>query len=230
MRPRDIVMLDPNVEMVVGNPDEILVRTGNNTVSVTGVPVAAMRAILAAMEGTHTLSEIIGRLAPQYHPDYVSSVIDSLGTIVMRGSTASVDSITLGSDTTQLPDARSTVLKRPVTVLGNGRLALGLFQRFRVRGFSSCRPVNTSSFASCFKKSFLVEQEERVLISPVGRPLKPAPSSLFNGYPLEHATLDQLSQLLEGQDLLICALEDLPYRAALDVNEIALKSGTPRSL
>ena len=114
-----------------------------------------------------------------------------------------------------------------IAILG-GPLGQSIFQTFTTAEWARCTLYIVDSFESWRSEDFLRSRASST-IGPAGRqaetkpPLRPA----FEHEQLESVTRTQLSSILSHHDLVICALEGVPYRGVLDVNQACLQSGVP---
>jgi tryptophan halogenase len=128
-------------------------------------------------------------------------------------------------DTTR--DRSSGQAQRPrprLIVIGNGRLAHALRDAFHSHGIA-VQTLLPETFASCRTEAFLRFERERVIDGGTQR-APPAKPQKFDRT-LHSAAIDELRELFASVELVVCALEGVPYRALLDVNAAAIASGRP---
>jgi len=109
-------------------------------------------------------------------------------------------------------------------VIGNGRLAHALLDAFRSRGIA-VQTLLPETFASCRTEAFIRFERERVIDG--GRERAPPAKPQKFDRTLHAAAIDELRELFTSVELVVCALEGVPYRALLDVNAAAIDSGRP---
>ncbi len=226
-RSSELLALDPAAQLVLGANDDLLVRRGDHTIVLGGVPPALPRAILDAADGTRTLDQIVACLPDDYQSDDGRALVETLARLLLQPAAPAAAS---PDPRPAAPTAGATTRAVPITIVGNGPLAATIQEALRRGGFSACRLLLVRSFASCREPSFRSRQQEMVLAAPPRRPPAPAEPSTGPGVAddgLAVVSVGDLTERLKDEALVICALERVPYRAVLDVNRAALETGTP---
>jgi tryptophan halogenase len=117
---------------------------------------------------------------------------------------------------------------RDLMLLGNGGIFRALTCRLRKSEIARCRFVAVDSFASCLDAAFIAAEHARVLWRA---PTASLPSPIEPGdEEVEHyaaARIEDLARLCGNAGLVICALEGVPIRALLDVEEACTRNDIP---
>ncbi|WP_404790471.1 FAD-dependent oxidoreductase [Altericista sp. CCNU0014] len=221
--------LNLNVQLLLGEGKQTYGWIGDRHFTLTGISGPILRDIAALADKTATAKEIQTQLTDRYPPAYVAQIIEILTKaqclISDRGDAIDFED-SVGGPASRRADGDSTILDRPIVVLGNRELLAAMVRGLKGSGFRQVRAVYAERFASCFTEAF--QQQQETIVSST-QPVAPVfPSASFSpDRTLSEANESDLQEIFQGAALAICALEGMPFQALFDVNRVALSTATP---
>jgi tryptophan 7-halogenase len=195
-----VLRLAEGAEAVVTASGAVLLRNGGRSVQARGLEPELLRAVVDAVDGSRTRSQVLDQLSLRWPRDRAEAVLRGL-----RGTVLAED------------DPSPALRQAVVGVLGDGPLGHGLVDVLRAAGYPHCRLLPASEFASCADPDFRARQRASM-------PLAHHDDMGSGEGPV--VTAEDLDRLIADLDLAVCALERVPYRAHLDVADAALRTGT----
>jgi tryptophan halogenase len=136
--------------------------------------------------------------------------------------------VTLMQPATQREAMPAAEPGRGLVLIGNGGIFCALTSGLRQSGIQGCRFVAVDSFASCLDPAFIAAEQRQVLWRAPAAPLPPPTEPGDNE--VEHyaaARIEDLAKLCSKAGLVICALEAVPIRALLDVEQVCACDDIP---
>ena len=192
-------------DVVASGTNDLVIKNANTTSVVLGLSLDDLRTILAAVDGEKDLEAIIADLAEEYDPDDLRRVLEEL-----NGSVISFGPTLVGG-----PGPERALAGARVLVVARGLLGQTIHALLSEEG-ARCEVWPDAPFASCVDERFRSASRTRSLANE-----PPAPSSAA----ATPWTVDALVQWFRGCAVVVCALEDVFYRAILDVNRAAFLAG-----
>jgi tryptophan halogenase len=191
------------VTVLAPQSGRIMVRKNTTVTTLEGVEPEQLRVVLAAIDGRRDVDAIIAKLGDELDADDVGEVLAALTGLVIEFPRPADHSI--------------SAVPRVVAV-ATGKLREALADVLSVASIR-CEFVMEGPFASCLDNEFLSRSRSSDLLAPT--------SSATGGVAAGAISVDSLVESFRDRDLVVCAPEDVPYRACLDVNQAALRAGVP---
>jgi tryptophan halogenase len=214
--------LDPSAQLIVGTSGEILVVNGEGAWELRGVERSVLERLASAVDGRRSVKEICVELADVCEPDRLREILEVLRESAFDGD---LDAI---QPSMQVEESVGTVTDATVAVLGTATLGATIAQLLRARGLSGCTLYVVRSFASCLAPEFQDAAHTRI-IWPTTLDTRAEDQLARPSWVQERQTLTraELDRIFATHGIVVCALENVHYRALLDVNETALETGRP---
>ncbi len=220
---------DPRAEVLALPGGRLLVRHRQGLSLLAGVSLADLREVLEAFDGTRTAAEVRARLAEERGDEEAARRVAAVwGDLVVPASAAAPGGRTArsprpghgggsGASSEAAPGAEPGAALL-VLASGAGGEALGHLLRERFPG-SPVETLRIASFAVCETPAFR-ERDRAIRLPSAPKPERPAAA-------LEAADRNAIRPRLAGRDLVVAALEEVPYRALLEVQAAGLGAGVP---
>jgi tryptophan 7-halogenase len=215
---------NPNGQLVLASSGEIYGRVGNDVFVLHGVPPDLLRNLLALADGTRSVDTICTELAKRHDGDSLREIVNTLSArhILEDSEADRLPPPGNGSESLVVPPE---ALGEAVAILGNRTLLDALNRTFGAAGFKHSAAFFLQDFESCATHTFRGLQRDRILaVGALAGNRRPVPTAYKV---LNPVSVSSLRQVFEDFKWVVCALEGVPLRAAFDVNQAALESGTP---
>nr|UZC79437.1 KrmI [uncultured bacterium] len=211
------------IELMALDSQSFVVRTQNDFVHVEGFSRDKITALLQALAHAATDAEIQEVFPEAGRPE---------GARLLRRLRAGAPSVAkpavLYRSGASSKDEAAPLQPRSIVILGNGALAAALQARLREQGIGRIRTVCVRSFVSLNDASFTKRANE---LYP--QPLSsPSESSLddfacVSDTVMETANEPMLAEVMQGSELVVCALENTYYQAFIEVSKATHALGLP---
>jgi tryptophan 7-halogenase len=222
LRGEDRLRLDVSAQLIAGPGGEILVVNGEQAWELRGVERSVLGRLARAVDGQRSVEEICAELADVCEPDHLREILEVLRKPVLHEDPDAI------RPSTRAEEALGRVAEAKVAVLGNATLGATIAERLRTQGMGGCTLYAIRSFASCLTPEFCEAARSRI-VWPETRD-RVAEDRLAGPAWVEErqaVTLAELRHIFMAHEVVVCALEGVPYRALLDANEIGLTTGRP---
>jgi bacteriocin biosynthesis cyclodehydratase domain-containing protein len=196
----DVLCALPGVELLQLDGTVFGLSPGGDLFGLEGIDVEGLRDVLARVDGTRTVGEIVDALASTYDADDVLALLEELDGAVLGAKPAD--------------ESTDDLAHHGVAVVGNGELALEVRRSLEAAGFRDVRMVEPTSEAD--EGGELRASLQRVRLHP---------ALAAHGH--RSVSKQAVAARVEGRSLVVCALEGVAGQALLDVNAACLEAGVP---
>jgi thiazole/oxazole-forming peptide maturase SagD family component len=199
-----VYRVDPNVQLF--HLDGVVVGrdASGGGFALEDLDLDGLRAVLGAIDGEKTVSEVAARLGREFDAGDVVALIAQLQGTVLE----------------EVPRTKAIRGRAdPLCIVGDGPMARRIADELAERGWSDIEALACPRFASCEAAEFRDGLSAVSVLGGRGGGLPPgaAPAT----------TVEDLGSTFAKRALVVCALEDVHGQAILDVNAASLASGTP---
>ena len=224
IRWQDIPHLDQKFELFQTPDGTVMGRKGSDLYE-TPITAVHFRTIIDAIDGKRDIGSIYQLLADRCPRDTLDLFFTECQAVFDTTATPSDLAEHAGDEPRAHPP--KSVSSFSIAILGN-LLGQSIHDRFAVAEWARCTPYSIDSFQSCLSEDFLASEASLTIRPASQRPETQSSPHRDRAYEqLEEATERQLLQICSRHNLVICALEGVPYRGILDVNQACLQSGVP---
>ena len=211
-------------QVLIGSLGEVVVVDGGQASTIRSVPAALVRQILASAAAGKDVEQACDELAASFAPEKVRIAMERLHNPVRHGDTPTeLRPASQRVATERVQGSNDSLLQ--VAILGNGPLGARVAEAIATRWPGRSAFFVAAAFASCTDPRFERAWASRV-IAPSHAP-KPNIAPRAGDHVVEQMTDAILRDIFSTHDVVVCALESVPYQALLDVNQMALSTGRP---
>jgi len=218
---QDIPRLDQKFELF-HTPDGTVIGRKGSDLYETPITAQHFRTIIDAIDGKRDIESIYQLLADQCPRDTLDLFFKECQ-VVFHTTVTRSDLAKHARVEPRAPPPKS-VSSFSIAILGN-LLGQSIHDQFATAEWARRISYSIDSFQSCLSEDFLAFEAFSTIRPAYQRAeIQPPLHRDFEYEQLEKMTSTQLLNICSRHNLLICALEAVPYRGILDVNQACLQS------